>query len=99
MTTQSEMPSRASSTPQLWYSPEIHPDRMPPLRRLLVERRLRNSALRAPDSPAILFRGRVITYGELDEMADRAANGLVKAGVRPGDVVGRMGAAFCRSTR
>jgi long-chain acyl-CoA synthetase len=72
---------------QDWYSPDAYPDLMPPFRRLLVERLLRNAALRSPHSPAVLFEGQTITYAELDAMADRVANALIGMGVGGGDVV------------
>lgn len=40
-----------------------------------------------PDKPAILFEGRTYTYRELDETANRLANGLRALGVRRGDRV------------
>lgn len=40
-----------------------------------------------PTQVAIKFDGREITYAELDEMANRAANGILATGSRPGDVV------------
>ncbi len=40
-----------------------------------------------PDNPAVLFDGRMITYSELFDMANRLAYGLYKLGVRKGDKV------------
>jgi long-chain acyl-CoA synthetase len=40
-----------------------------------------------PDRAAILFEGRVITYRELDEASNRAANLLRALGIAPGDRV------------
>ncbi len=40
-----------------------------------------------PDKPAILFEGRTYTYRDLDEMANRLANGLRALGVQRGDRV------------
>ena len=44
---------------------------------------------RAPDRPAVIGPGErpTLTYGELLELADRAALALLERGVRPGDVV------------
>ncbi len=38
-----------------------------------------------PDDVALVADGRSVTYGQLDERADRIAAGLVAAGLRPGD--------------
>lgn len=43
---------------------------------------------RRPTSPAVRFLGDTLTYGELDERAERVANGLHAAGVVPGSFVG-----------
>jgi amino acid adenylation domain-containing protein len=50
----------------------------------LVARR----AAEAPDRVAMRFAGRDLRYGELDRQANRLANLLAGAGVRPGCVVG-----------
>ncbi|HEY8481535.1 MAG TPA: AMP-binding protein [Spirillospora sp.] len=49
---------------------------------------LRAHAERDPDHPAIVFYGRIITYGGLDELSDRFGGWLRAHGVRPGDRVG-----------
>ncbi|MDJ0015492.1 class I adenylate-forming enzyme family protein [Rhodococcus erythropolis] len=79
--------SAAWNLRQDWYSPDVYSDRMPPFRRLLVERLLGNAARQSPNRPAVYADGEVITFSQLDEMANRTANSLVKAGVRQGDVV------------
>lgn len=43
---------------------------------------------RTPDTPALLFQGRQVTYRELNEQANRLANHLIKLGVQQGDLVG-----------
>ncbi|MBI4730160.1 MAG: long-chain fatty acid--CoA ligase, partial [Acidobacteria bacterium] len=48
---------------------------------------VRETAGRLPEKPALVFRGRAITYGEVDREIDRAAAGLAALGVRPGDRV------------
>ncbi|MET8229840.1 amino acid adenylation domain-containing protein [Micromonospora sp. NPDC005298] len=45
-------------------------------------------AARTPDAPAIHWRGRQVSYRELEERSGRLAQGLARAGVRPGSVVG-----------
>ncbi|HEV7646709.1 MAG TPA: amino acid adenylation domain-containing protein, partial [Actinophytocola sp.] len=42
----------------------------------------------APDRVAVSFAGRVVTYGELNDRANRVAHRLLSDGVRPGEVVG-----------
>src|SRR4051812_9354573 len=50
---------------------------------------LRRVARTVPSTPAIgSWHGRTLTYGELDERTDRLANGLLGAGLAPGDTVG-----------
>ena len=48
---------------------------------------LRWRAKRHPDIVALREPGRSLTYGELDRSATEIANGLINAGVRPGDRV------------
>jgi 3-oxocholest-4-en-26-oate---CoA ligase len=43
---------------------------------------------RVPDRPAIVWRDRCLTYGQLDERANRLAHALLAHGVRPGDHIG-----------
>jgi len=45
-----------------------------------------SSAVKRPDHPAIRFLERTITYKELNLQVDRLSHGLVRAGLRPGDV-------------
>lgn len=40
-----------------------------------------------PNNPALIFKGNVINYRELDEMTDRLAAGLASMGVKKGDRV------------
>lgn len=49
---------------------------------------LRDTAKAHPDLTATMFYGATLTYGELDEKADRFAAGLRKLGVKKGDRVG-----------
>ena len=48
---------------------------------------LREWAGRTPGRPALSFYGRAITYGELNALIDRLANGLVGLGLKKGDRV------------
>src|SRR5215831_1318777 len=53
-----------------------------------VQQILEESASKWPNNPAIDFMGRKISYRELDDLANRAAKGLQKLGVKPGVHVG-----------
>lgn len=48
---------------------------------------LRTVASQDPERPAVICPERTLSYGELDQLADRAAAGLAKLGVRRGDRV------------
>jgi acyl-CoA synthetase (AMP-forming)/AMP-acid ligase II len=48
---------------------------------------LKRNALEHPKKPAIIFYGREVSFGELDEASDRLAGWLREHGVRPGDRV------------
>lgn len=54
----------------------------------LIHERLRESARRYPDAPAVVEKGTVISYAELDSLSDRLAARLVELGVEAGDRVG-----------
>ncbi|HEX2207305.1 MAG TPA: amino acid adenylation domain-containing protein [Longimicrobium sp.] len=60
-----------------------HPYPPRPIHHLLAEQ-----AARAPDAPALRFRGRTVTYGELDESANRLAHHLAARGTGRECVVG-----------
>ncbi len=47
----------------------------------------KRNARRAPGKPALVFYGRQLSFGELDEASDRFAGWLVHRGLRPGDRV------------
>lgn len=51
---------------------------------------VRSTAQRLPDKDAVIFQGRGVTYGELDEAIDRAAAGVAALGVRKGDRVAML---------
>ncbi|MCC7156664.1 MAG: AMP-binding protein [Bryobacterales bacterium] len=54
---------------------------------MLVQDFLRDSAARLPDKVALICQGRRLTYGWLDQAADRMANALRQLGVARGDRV------------
>lgn len=49
--------------------------------------RFNDMAIQRPDSPAILYMGNTITYGELSKLIDNAANGFSQLGIKYNDVV------------
>lgn len=51
---------------------------------------LRHAAERFANSPALMFYGRCLSYGELDDLTTRFANGLRRVGVSRGDRVALM---------
>jgi aspartate racemase len=55
---------------------------------MAVHRIFEAQVKRAPDAAAILIRDKVVTYAELDRLANRLAHYLASAGVRPDDLVG-----------
>ena len=48
------------------------------------------AARRAPGSPALLFKGATVTYGELDRLSDACAAAFAALGVARGDRVGLL---------
>jgi long-chain acyl-CoA synthetase len=63
------------------------PHDLAPWRRLNTNRFLEVSAARRPNKEAVRFAGRSMSYGELNALANRTANGLLALGARPGDVI------------
>lgn len=55
---------------------------------MLVHDFLQNSAATRPDKVALICGGKRYTYAQIEEMANRLANGLIRAGVKRGDRVG-----------
>ena len=55
---------------------------------LPVQQLLDDAVARWPDHPALEFMGRTLSYREFGALADRAAKGLQKLGVKPGVHVG-----------
>src|SRR5262245_37431780 len=49
---------------------------------------LEETAAKYPERPCTIFKGRVITYREMNELSDRMAAGLAAMGVRKGERVG-----------
>ena len=54
----------------------------------LIHGYLTESAKRLPDAPALVDRGRMISYGELDHRSNQVASRLIELGVRVGDRIG-----------
>jgi len=81
------MDSAAPAHPWLkHYPPEV--DWAAPLAPKPVFTLLEESAARYPDHDCIDFQDRHFTYGEVKELSDRAAKGLLEAGFRPGMKLG-----------
>ena len=51
---------------------------------------LADAARTAPGSPALLFKGARVSYGELDRLSDACAAGLASLGIARGDRVGLL---------
>lgn len=49
---------------------------------------LEETAARYPDRPCTIFKGRVVTYRQMNELTDRMAAALASIGVKKGDRVG-----------
>jgi long-chain acyl-CoA synthetase len=52
-----------------------------------IDQLLPGTAARLPDKPALIFGDRTFTFGELERLTNKAANGLKALGVRKGDRV------------
>jgi long-chain acyl-CoA synthetase len=48
---------------------------------------MRETATQRPKHPALIFKGKTITYSELDRLSDALANALVSMGIKRGDRV------------
>jgi acyl-CoA synthetase (AMP-forming)/AMP-acid ligase II len=55
---------------------------------MLVHDFLQNSAVTRPDKVALICGDKRYTYAQIEEMSNRLANGLIRAGVKRGDRVG-----------
>lgn len=78
----------ADATAKPWlrsYAPGV-PHELPPPDGSLWDL-IRASVEQYPDRPALEFFGRVTTYAELGDQIERAAEGLRRLGVQPGDPV------------
>ena len=63
-----------------------HSDEIPHFREVetpFIHKRFERQAAETPDSIAVIASGRTLTYRELNENANRVANGLIKRGVKP----------------
>jgi fatty-acyl-CoA synthase len=59
-----------------------------PLGKIALSEHVRHWARATPDAAAIIWYGRIITYGEMDALSDRFATVLKAAGIGAGDRVG-----------
>jgi len=51
----------------------------------------RTQARKRPENIALWFEGKQTTFAELDSLSNKVANGLISAGVKPGDRVAYLG--------
>jgi long-chain acyl-CoA synthetase len=63
------------------------PDTLSPYPERTLLDDLAEAAAERPDAPALLFKGRTVTHGELDRLSDAFAAALAALGVAPGDRV------------
>jgi len=68
------------------YDPDVPATLEPYPERTLLDY-LSESASTHPDSPALLFKGRQVSYAELERESDAFAAALAASGVVPGDRV------------
>ncbi|MDM0110923.1 amino acid adenylation domain-containing protein [Variovorax sp. J22R133] len=69
--------------------PIVHGPRRPDLIRTEILADLfEATAARIPNQTALISGDQTLSYGQLDQLADRAASRLIAAGVRPGHIVG-----------
>ena len=71
------------------YDAHVPPTLEPYPQRTLVDY-LADAARDRPNDPALLFKGRTISYAELDRLSDACAAAFAAIGVRPGDRVGLL---------
>ena len=71
------------------YDPGVAATLEPYPNRTLVDY-LADAARNAPDSPALLFKGASVSYGELDHLSDACAAAFASLGVVRGDRVGLL---------
>jgi fatty-acyl-CoA synthase len=55
-----------------------------------VQALFRETCARAPDKPAIVYRGQSVSYSQLQRRVDALTQGLIQAGIGPGDVVATL---------
>ena len=71
------------------YDPGV-PATLAPYPDRTLRRLPRRRGARRPDSPALLFKGATITYGELDRLSDACAAAFAALGITRGDRVGLL---------
>ena len=71
------------------YDPGVPTTLAPYPNRTLVDYVAENARAR-PDSPALLFKGARVTYGELDRLSDACASAFAALGITRGDRVGLL---------
>ena len=71
------------------YDPGVPPSLAPYPSRTLLDY-VADAARQHPKSPAVLFKGTVLTYGEIDALSGAFASALAELGVKRGDRVGLL---------
>src|SRR6478672_1346220 len=71
------------------YDPGVPATLAPYPDRTLIDY-IADAAQRRPDSPALLFKGATITYGELDRLSSACAAAFTALGITRGDRVGLL---------
>jgi long-chain acyl-CoA synthetase len=71
------------------YDPDVPATLAPYPDRTLVDY-LANAAREGPKSPALLFKGATVTYGELERLSDACAAAFAALGITRGDRVGLL---------
>jgi len=82
----SHLPVMTKPTLEQLISTSTGPDILRP--DLCLHHYIEEQVLRTPDTPALTFENRHLTYGEMNEQANQLAIWLIDQGVRPGDLVG-----------
>lgn len=72
------------------YNVESIIDHVKSIRRNTLGDLLLRTSERYPTKPALVFKSQRITYGELDELVNRTAHGLLSNGMKKGDLVSVM---------
>lgn len=79
----------AASRPWHAHYPETV-SALPEFEHITMSQALKRSAVRHPDTVALLFMGKKIAYSDLDRLVNRFAGALLKLSVKPGEKVAML---------